>query len=75
MVFCAKMSIINKIFHRAGLRTRRIKEFPFYKVHELYRSTRRPDGEPADHPETGHSGAAGTSSRCPVEYDVERFPR
>ena len=42
MVFCAKMSIINNIFHRAALRTRRIKEFPFYKVHELYRSPEDP---------------------------------
>lgn len=42
MVFCAKISIINSVFHRAGLRTRRIKPFPFYKVHERYRSAADP---------------------------------
>lgn len=42
MVFCAKLSIIDRIFHRAGLETRTIKEFPFYKVHELYRSPADP---------------------------------
>ena len=42
MVFCAKLSIIDNIFHRAGLRTRTIKPFPLYKVHELYRSPADP---------------------------------
>ena len=42
MVFCAKRSIVDGIFHRAGLRTRPIKPFPFYKVHELYRSSDDP---------------------------------
>ena len=74
MVFCAKMSIITNIFHRSGLRTRRIKEFPFYKVHELYR---RPDDPmesrliipTLDIPERWYD------LRLPGQYDVERFPR
>jgi GNAT superfamily N-acetyltransferase len=74
MVFCAKMSIINNIFHRAGLNTRRIKEFPFYKVHELYRSPDDPMESrliiPAvDIPERWYL------LNLPGEYEIERQPR
>ena len=74
MVFCAKMSIIDNIFHRAGLRTRTIKEFPFYKVHELYRSPTDPMESrmiipKLDIPERWYELAV------PGEYEIERIPR
>jgi hypothetical protein len=74
MVFCAKMSIIDNIFHRAGLRTRTIKEFPFYKVHELYRSAEDPMESRLiiprlDIPEHWYELA------LPGEYELERLPR
>ncbi|MFI5233204.1 MAG: hypothetical protein ACHQSE_11915 [Gemmatimonadales bacterium] len=74
MVFCAKISIIDNIFHRAGLRTRTIKEFPFYKVHELYRSPSDPMESrliipKADIPERWYDLA------LPREYEIERLPR
>ncbi|MGH7617526.1 MAG: hypothetical protein ACREPM_09890 [Gemmatimonadaceae bacterium] len=73
MVFCAKISIIEKIFHRAGLQTRTIKEFPFYKVHELYRSPADPMESRlivprSDIPERWYELA------LPGEYDVQRIP-
>ena len=74
MVFCAKMSIIDNIFHRAGLCTRTIKAFPFYKVHELYRSPTDPMESrmiipKLDIPERWYELA------IPGEYEVERIPR
>lgn len=74
MVFCAKRSIIDNIFHRAGLRTRTIREFPFYKVHELYRSPADPMESRlviprVDIPERWYELA------LPGEYDIERLPR
>ena len=42
VVCCAKQSIWEHLYHAAGVRTRRIKEFPIYKVHELYRSPEDP---------------------------------
>ncbi len=74
MVFCAKLSIIDHIFHRAGLRTRTIKEFPFYKVHELYRSAEDPMESRLiiprlDIPEQWYDLA------LPGEYEVERVRR
>lgn len=74
MVFCAKLSIIDHIFHRAGLRTRSIKDFPIYKVHELYRSPSDPMESrliiPAlDVPARWYDLA------IPGEYEVERIAR
>jgi hypothetical protein len=74
MVFCAKQSIIENIFHRAGLRTRTIKPFPSYKVHELYRSPTDPMESrliipKIDIPERWYDLA------IPGEYDIERIPR
>ena len=42
VVFCAKRSIAEKVHQAAGLRPRRVKPFPYYKVHELYRSADDP---------------------------------
>jgi hypothetical protein len=42
VVFCAKRSIVQKVHESAGLRPRRVKPFPYYKVHELYRSVDDP---------------------------------
>jgi GNAT superfamily N-acetyltransferase len=42
LVCCARRTIWEGLWHRAGIHTRRIKEFPFYKVHELYRSPEDP---------------------------------
>lgn len=42
VVFCAKRSITQKVHEAAGLRPRKIKPFPYYKVHELYRSADDP---------------------------------
>jgi hypothetical protein len=74
MVFCAKMSIIDNIFHRAGLCTRTIKEFPFYKVHELYRSPADPMESrmiipKLDIPERWYE------LPIPGEYEIERIRR
>jgi hypothetical protein len=74
MVFCAKLSIIDNIFHRAGLRTRRVKDFPLYKVHELYRSPTDPMESrmiipKLDIPERWYELA------IPGEYEIERIPR
>jgi hypothetical protein len=74
MVFCAKLSIIDNIFHRAGLRTRTIKEFPFYKVHELYRSPTDPMESrliipKSDIPDRWYE------LQLPGEYEIERLPR
>jgi hypothetical protein len=74
MVFCAKMSIITNIFHRAGLHTRTIKEFPFYKVHEFYRSPSDPMESRIilphlDIPSRWYELA------LPGEYEIERLPK
>jgi hypothetical protein len=74
MVFCAKLSIIDRIFHRAGLRTRRIKEFPFYKVHELYRSPEDPMESRLIIP-TLDIPARWYGLALPGRYDIERIPR
>ena len=42
LVCCAKRSIWNNMWGGVGIQTRVIKEFPFYKVHELYRSAEDP---------------------------------
>src|SRR6185503_3611114 len=36
--YSATLSIFQKLHARAGIRTRRIKPFPLYEVHSLYRS-------------------------------------
>ena len=74
MVFCAKLSIIDNIFHRAGLRTRTIKEFPFYKIHELYRSPSDPMESRMiiprlDIPQRWYE------LELPGEYELDRLPR
>lgn len=74
MVFCAKRSIIDNIFHRAGLHTRTIKPFPVYKVHELYRTPTDPMESRLilprlDVPERWYELS------LPGEYEVERIPR
>lgn len=35
---CATASIFSRLYDRIGIRTRFIKPFPYYRVHELYRS-------------------------------------
>lgn len=42
LVCCARRSIWDNMWSRSEIRTRPIKEFPFYKVHELYRSPEDP---------------------------------
>jgi hypothetical protein len=42
VVFCAKRSIAHKVHQAVGLCPRRVKPFPHYKVHELYRSADDP---------------------------------
>ena len=42
VVYCAKHSITRNIYEASGFRTRTIKPFPLYKVHELYRSASDP---------------------------------
>jgi hypothetical protein len=74
MVFCAKLSIIDNIFHRAGLRTRTIKEFPFYKVHELYRSPSDPMESRMIIPKLDIPGR-WYELALPGEYELERLPR
>jgi hypothetical protein len=38
ITFCAKRSIVGHVYEPTGVRCRRVKPFPLYKVHELYRS-------------------------------------
>jgi GNAT superfamily N-acetyltransferase len=73
MVFCSKRSIVRNLYDRAGVRTRLIKAFPFYKVHELYRSPDDPMESrliipELDIPEHWYDLA------LPGEYDVARMP-
>src|SRR5678815_5540411 len=42
ITFCSKRSIVEHVYEPTGLRSRRIKPFPMYKVHELYRSPEDP---------------------------------
>lgn len=42
LIACAKRSIWENLHDRLGIRTRVIKPFPLYKVHELYRSEADP---------------------------------
>jgi hypothetical protein len=42
LVICARRSIWENIYEPNGLRTRVIKPFPFYRVHERYRSESDP---------------------------------
>ena len=42
ITFCSKRSIVAHVYEPTGLRSRRIKPFPMYKVHELYRSPEDP---------------------------------
>jgi hypothetical protein len=74
MVFCAKLSIITNIFQRAGLRTRTIKEFPFYKVHELYRSPTDPMESRIILPSLDIP-ARWYDLTLPGEYEIERLPK
>lgn len=71
LVCCARRSIWDGLWHGAGIRTRVIKEFPFYKVHELYRSPTDPMDSRLIVP------AIDVPSRwydrpIPGEYEVER---
>ncbi len=40
--FCCVRSVADRIMTRYGIRARRLKAFPRYKVHELYRSESNP---------------------------------
>lgn len=42
ITFCSKRSIVSHVYEPTGLRSRLIKPFPMYKVHELYRSAEDP---------------------------------
>jgi hypothetical protein len=42
LVICARRSIWEHLHDRLGIRTRFIKPFPLYKIHELYRSATDP---------------------------------
>jgi hypothetical protein len=42
LVGCARLSIFERAYDRAGIHTRTLKPFPYYKVHELYRSADDP---------------------------------
>lgn len=42
LVMCARHTIWENVFHGIGIRTRVLKPFPFYKVHEKYRSPEDP---------------------------------
>ena len=70
LVSCAKRSIWDGLWHRAGIRTRPLAPFPDYKVHELYRSPDDPMDSrlvvpEVDVPERWYE------RRIPGEYEVE----
>ena len=70
LVCCAKRSIWDGLWHRAGIHTRRIKEFPFYRVHELYRSPEDPMDSRVIVPEIDIP-PRWYDRRLPGEYEVE----
>jgi GNAT superfamily N-acetyltransferase len=73
LVCCARRSIWDALWHGAGIRTRPIKDFPLYRVHERYRSPAdRMDSRlvvpPIDVPRHWLDRA------IPGEYEVTRRP-
>ena len=42
LVSCAKLSVFRGLYDKVGIRSRTIKAFPAYRVHELYRSADDP---------------------------------
>ena len=42
LVCCAKRSIFTALYDKVGIHTRNVKPFPYYKVHEKYRSETDP---------------------------------
>jgi GNAT superfamily N-acetyltransferase len=42
LVMCARHTIWENVFHGNGIQTRILKPFPFYKVHDKYRSPEDP---------------------------------
>jgi hypothetical protein len=70
LVCCAKRSIWEGLWHRAGIGTRRIKEFPFYRAHELYRSAEDPMDSRVIVPEIDIP-ARWYDRPLPGEYEVE----
>jgi hypothetical protein len=71
LVCCARKSIWDNMWGGARIHTRTIKEFPFYKVHELYRSPTDPMDSRLVIPELDVP-ARWYDRRLPGEYEVER---
>ena len=71
LVCCARRSIWDGLWHRAGIRTRPIKDFPYYKVHELYRSAEDPMDSRLVVPEIDIPARLYERS-LPGEYEVQR---
>ncbi len=71
LVCCARRSIWEGLWHRSGIRTHKIKDFPYYKVHELYRSPEDPMDSRVIVPEVDIP-ARWYDRRIPGEYEVER---
>ncbi|HXI58745.1 MAG TPA: GNAT family N-acetyltransferase [Polyangia bacterium] len=70
LVCCAKKTIWDGLWHRVGIRTRPIKEFPYYKVHELYRSEEDPMDSRIIVPEIDIP-ARWYDRSLPGEYEIE----
>jgi GNAT superfamily N-acetyltransferase len=71
LVCCARRSIWDNMWGKSEIRTRRIKEFPFYKVHELYRSAEDPMDSRLIIPELDVPQRY-YERRIPGQYEVER---
>lgn len=70
--FCCTRSIAEQIMTRYGVRGRRLKPFPSYKVHERYRSETNPMDSYLVIPEVDVP-AAFRDLRLPGDYDLERL--
>jgi len=71
MVSCGRLSIYQRVYGRAGVATRTVRPFPFYKVHEHYRSDADPMESRLTIPELDVP-PAWHELEPPVELDVKR---
>ena len=72
LVCCARKSIWDNMWHGAGVTTRPIKPFPYYKVHELYRSEADPMDSRLVIPDLDVP-ARFRDLAVPGEYEVEKL--
>jgi hypothetical protein len=70
LTYCCVRSIAEGVMTRHGIRARRLKPFPNYKVHELYRSEKNPMDSYLVIPDVDVP-AAYRDLRIPGEYTLD----